>query len=373
MSQYIISNELYHHGILGQKWGVRKYQNEDGTLTSAGKTRYWGKKGDRGEYKPVTESSNRKEFDSRSPRDMSAKEMQIASQYYNNYANYLNSRSRIKDAETPAGVKALKNAGRKVGDDVYKQLSKYIIAGTAATAGALLAKKMKDVNWSSLKDKIMSGANAAKSMVSVVGDMVPRNYTTLSIGHADFLDGINFSEVTMNYLIHHGIQGQKWGLRRYQNEDGSLTPEGKARYAEAKSHATTLNDKAREVALKEDERGKLDKEIYSKKSKLSKKKSSKAKAKIEAQLNQLKKSRTSIDNKIKKGQAEIDNLVNKLRSEGFAVSKERGIIYKGTMADDTSAFVRDAILYGPAFAAGALGMNRAMNTTSGFHYTVKGF
>ena len=32
--------ELYHHGILGQKWGIRRYQNEDGTLTEAGKKRY---------------------------------------------------------------------------------------------------------------------------------------------------------------------------------------------------------------------------------------------------------------------------------------------------------------------------------------------
>ena len=32
-------NELYHHGIKGQKWGVRRYQNKDGTLTSAGKKR----------------------------------------------------------------------------------------------------------------------------------------------------------------------------------------------------------------------------------------------------------------------------------------------------------------------------------------------
>lgn len=30
-------NELYHHGIKGQKWGVRRYQNADGTLTAAGK------------------------------------------------------------------------------------------------------------------------------------------------------------------------------------------------------------------------------------------------------------------------------------------------------------------------------------------------
>ena len=31
---------LQHHGILGQKWGVRRYENEDGTLTEAGKKRY---------------------------------------------------------------------------------------------------------------------------------------------------------------------------------------------------------------------------------------------------------------------------------------------------------------------------------------------
>ena len=34
------TNELYHYGKKGQKWGVRRYQNADGTLTDAGRKRY---------------------------------------------------------------------------------------------------------------------------------------------------------------------------------------------------------------------------------------------------------------------------------------------------------------------------------------------
>ena len=35
---------------------------------------------------------------------------------------------------------------------------------------------------------------------------------------------------SFRYISHHGIKGQKWGVRRYQNQDGSLTTIGKARY-----------------------------------------------------------------------------------------------------------------------------------------------
>ena len=37
MEYTIVNGELYHHGIKGQKWGVRRYQNPDGSLTAAGK------------------------------------------------------------------------------------------------------------------------------------------------------------------------------------------------------------------------------------------------------------------------------------------------------------------------------------------------
>lgn len=45
------------------------------------------------------------------------------------------------------------------------------------------------------------------------------------------------------YLAHHGIKGMKWGVRKYQNEDGSLTPAGKKRYSKNAGKAEKLSSK----------------------------------------------------------------------------------------------------------------------------------
>lgn len=43
----------------------------------------------------------------------------------------------------------------------------------------------------------------------------------------------SFTDWESTWLAHHGIKGMKWGVRRFQNEDGSLTEAGKARVAKA--------------------------------------------------------------------------------------------------------------------------------------------
>ena len=48
------------------------------------------------------------------------------------------------------------------------------------------------------------------------------------------------------YLVHHGVQGQKWGVRRYQNANGSLTSAGKKRYYDKYGNFTTDKKSKRE-------------------------------------------------------------------------------------------------------------------------------
>lgn len=46
-----------------------------------------------------------------------------------------------------------------------------------------------------------------------------------------------------NYLQHHGILGMKWGVRRYQNKDGSLTAAGRKRVAKLDAEREALTGK----------------------------------------------------------------------------------------------------------------------------------
>ena len=59
-----------------------------------------------------------------------------------------------------------------------------------------------------------------------------------------------------NQLTHHGIVGMKWGVRRYQNKDGSLTAKGKKRYAQ---EMAKLKEEQRILKNKQATKDKIDK------------------------------------------------------------------------------------------------------------------
>ena len=55
--------------------------------------------------------------------------------------------------------------------------------------------------------------------------------------------------VSDGHLYHHGIKGQKWGVRRFQKKDGSLTPAGKKRYSESNDAESKNRKIAKRVAI----------------------------------------------------------------------------------------------------------------------------
>lgn len=54
-------------------------------------------------------------------------------------------------------------------------------------------------------------------------------------------------------LQHHGIKGQKWGIRRFQNKDGSLTPRGRQRYEKVTIDGQTYRVEGRDPSKAADE------------------------------------------------------------------------------------------------------------------------
>lgn len=120
-----MENELYHFGIKGMRWGVRRYQNPDGSLTNAGKKRL--KKGQTSNEE--TDSSNKpstKSSSTKTVKDMSDDELrqainrlQLEQQYKNLSPKNVSKGKKFVDTVTND---VLKPAAIDMGKQVAKSL-----------------------------------------------------------------------------------------------------------------------------------------------------------------------------------------------------------------------------------------------------------
>lgn len=154
MWSYNYSDELYHHGIKGQRWGIRRYQNKDGTLTPAGKKRAAKLES---EYEKVTgkkmgssSSSNSK----KSMKEMTDAELKSRTDRMIAEKNYLEAKKNL-DSLNPKQVSLGKKFVKEYGPIVAKTLwndvgKKYIekqlgLSDSKVSESAKLKQKAEDL------------------------------------------------------------------------------------------------------------------------------------------------------------------------------------------------------------------------------------
>ena len=171
------------------------------------------------------------------------------------------------------------------------------------------------------------------------------------IGNNDGTSSLVHTDEDNSYLAHHGIKGQRWGVRRFQNPDGSLKPMGKSRYTKVLDKLDDERAAYRSRYIKNDYKAsKINVKQKKYEAKYNANKTARNKAKMDSAKN--KRDRLLKENKdIRKKYGENENLANKIvanaEKQGYKVFSRN--VMKGKNPNSISA-IRDRAKYGPRFA-----------------------
>lgn len=133
------NHELYHYGVKGQKWGVRRYQNKDGTMTAAGKKRK------RADYASEARGMSDQELRSKIDRlNMEKRYMDLSKGSGSKTSRALNTINRASSAGSNASSIA-NNVGKLKGRD-SKSTDAVNKGFDTMAKSARLAKKVSDIS-----------------------------------------------------------------------------------------------------------------------------------------------------------------------------------------------------------------------------------
>ena len=135
-------NQLYHFGIVGQKWGVRRYQNEDGTRTPKGKKR------DKSESSKSDDHMISRIAKSKAPTGLSNDELRK-----------LNERLQLEDTYKKLSAEKMKKSESwvkaallKASEQALTDFSKGVMLGSAKLLVKELSPQLAEVAFSGTKE-----------------------------------------------------------------------------------------------------------------------------------------------------------------------------------------------------------------------------
>lgn len=228
MSEYYLTKQDYlmHYGVLKMKWGVRRYQNPDGSLTPEGKIHYAEL---RGEYDRQVQKAK----DIQSKIDIETKK------HSSKIARLENKAAKLRKKET--GLFTSKEKAAKLEEKARRAEIK---ANSLSSKTRKLQAKLDKVNailrdYDTKLDSITpKDSPALQSLLKefnnyAVNEIVLYGGDTSWDNFADYLEDKyynqhNTSEETSKPKL--DIDGMRWGAYKYRNEDGSLTPKGQKVY-----------------------------------------------------------------------------------------------------------------------------------------------